>query len=245
MIYAKSPQNINPLISKAGHDAIVVPVHILQENFDDAIGGVLSIANLDGIIVTMPFKEKLLARMHEASGRARAVGAINAARRKADGSWEGDIFDGAGLVAAAETIGVDPRGLSVGLIGAGGAGSAIAFALADAGAATLVINDRDQARAEQLCTRVARYGPLNPTAQPIDVGQIDLLVHATPLGMNASDGIAIDIEGLTARTAVIDIVTKPQTALLREAALRGCPHVGGATMVQGQANAILGFLGLD
>lgn len=243
VLHAKSPQNFNPLLAAAGHDAVLMPIHIRQEAFDAAIGGVMAIANLDGLVVTMPFKERLMARLDDISGRARAVGAVNAARRLKDGRWQGDIFDGVGLIGAVESLGISPRGMAVGLVGAGGAGSAIAFALAEAGVSSLAITDRDTGRAERLCERVAEFSALRPSAGAFEVGALDLLVHATPLGMQDTDGIAIGLRGLSPRTAVVDIVTRSETPLLRAAAEAGCPHAGGAAMVLAQTKAILSFLG--
>lgn len=243
VIHAKSPQNFNPLLATAGHDAVLVPFHVPQERFDAAIGGVMSIANLDGLVVTMPFKERLIPRLDEISARARAVGAVNAAKRTKEGRWIGDIFDGVGLIGAVESLGISPRGLKVGLIGAGGAGAAIAFALAEAGVACLGVVDRNRQRAEELCRRVGNGAAVPSIASSFDVGDIDLLVHATPTGMSPDEGIAIDIAGLNSRTAVVDIVTASDTPLLRAAAARGCPHVGGSAMVAAQTREILSFLG--
>lgn len=243
VIHAKSPQNFNPRLAAAGHDALLMPIHIPQDRFDAAIDGIMSIANLDGLVVTMPFKERLMARLDEVSRRARAVGAVNAAKRTQDGRWVGDIFDGVGLIGAVESLGLSTRGMAVGLVGAGGAGSAIAFALAEVGVASLAIIDRDIGRAEQLCERVAEYSVLRPTCTGFDMSKIDLLVHATPVGMQDGDGLAIDISDLSPRTAVIDIVTRSETPLLRTAARIGCPHAGGGAMVLAQTKAILSFLG--
>jgi shikimate dehydrogenase len=243
VIHARSPQNFNPLLTAAGHDAVLVPFHLRQDQFDASIGGVMALANLDGLVVTMPFKDRLMARLDEVSARARAIGAVNAARRTPEGRWIGDIFDGVGLIGAVEGLGVSPRGLKAGLIGAGGAGSAIAFALAEAGVASLSIMDRDGARAEQLAARVAAFGPLVPAAGPFAVGGLDLLVHATPVGMAPDDGLPVAVDDLDAATVVVDIVTKLGTPLLRAAAARGCRHAGGSAMVAAQTKAILAFLG--
>jgi len=243
VIHAKSPQTVNPLLAAAGADAVLIPIHLRQDRFDAAIGGVMSIANLDGLVVTMPYKERLIPRLDAISPRSRAVGAVNAAKRMPDGRWVGDIFDGVGLVGAVEGLGLSLKGLRVGLVGAGGAGAAIAFALAEAGVSALAITDRNGGRAAHLSQRVAAVGALAPIAGPFAVGDLDLLVHATPVGMAPEDGIAIDIAGLSARTAVVDIVTKPATPLLKAAAALGCPHTGGAAMVAAQTRAILNFLG--
>ncbi len=244
VIYAKSPQNFNPRIAAAGHNAVLVPLHILPASFDAAINGVMSIANLDGLVMTMPFKQRIIPKLDEITARARAVGAVNAARRTPDGPWIGDMFDGVGLIGAVESLGVAPQGLMVGLIGAGGAGAAIAFALAEAGVEGLIITDQDSGRASKLAEHVGEVGPLKPSAGRIDVRGLDLLINATPVGMAPGDGVPIDIDRLSARTAVVDIVTKPSTPLLEEAAKRGCRYVGGSAMVEAQTNAILRFFDL-
>ena len=243
VIHARSPQNFNPRLAASGHDAVLVPLHVPADRFEAAIPGLLALANLDGLVVTMPYKERLIPWLDSISERARDVGAVNAARRLPDGRWVGDIFDGIGLVGAVGSLGLSPAGMRAGLVGAGGAGAAIAFALAEAGVSALSIVDQNEARASQLCARIAAKGRLAPKAGRIAVGDLDLLVHATPVGMMPEDGIAIDIAGLSARTAVVDIVTKPSTPLLRAATEAGCRVAGGGAMVAAQTAAIARFLG--
>jgi shikimate dehydrogenase len=243
VIHARSPQNFNPRLAASGHDAVLVPLHVPSDRFEAAIPGLLALANLDGLVVTMPYKERLIPWLDSISERARDVGAVNAARRLPDGSLVGDIFDGVGLVGAAAGIGFVPQGKSVGLIGAGGAGAAIAFALAEAGVASLSVVDRDEARAVALCGRIAAKGGIMPEAGSLSLRGLDLLVHATPVGMAESDGTAIDVADLEPGTAVIDIVTKPATPLLLAAERRGCRTAGGGAMVQAQTAAIAEFLG--
>ncbi|HEX2727162.1 MAG TPA: shikimate dehydrogenase [Beijerinckiaceae bacterium] len=244
VIHARSPQNFNPRIAAAGQNAVLVPMHLLPDDFDAAIDALMTIANLDGLVVTMPFKERIIPKLGEISTRARAVGAVNAAKRTSEGRWVGDIFDGVGLLGAVKSLGVDPRGYAVGLIGAGGAGAAIAFALAEAGVDSLAITDQQSDRAARLAERVGDIGSLKPVAGNFDLHGLDLLINATPVGMSPGDGIAIDVERLSGRTVVVDIVTKPSTPLLEEAARRGCRHVGGAAMVAAQTDAMLRFFDL-
>lgn len=240
---ARSPQNFNPRLAASGHDAAMVPIHVPAADFDRAIGGILAIANLDGLVVTMPFKERIMPVLHKVSARARAVGAVNAVRRDENGRLVGDIFDGDGFVGAARDIGLELQGMNVGLIGAGGAGAAIAHALGAAGIARLTIADRNAERASRLATLASDWSPIAAEAGPIDFGVIDLLVHATPMGMNLGDKTAIDTSALTAKTAVIDIVTAADTPLLRQARQLGCPNVGGAAMVAAQAVALMAYFG--
>ncbi len=149
------------------------------------------------------------------------------------------MFDGVGLLGVIETLGTPPQGRKVGLIGAGGAGATIAFALAEAGAESLVITDQDGERAARLAERVGAAGSLKPSAGWIDVRGLDLLINATPAGMAPGDSVPIDIEGLSGRTAVVDIATKASTPLLDKGARRGFPDARRSALVEAQTNAIL------
>jgi shikimate dehydrogenase len=239
----KSPQTWNPRLAALGHDAVLVPIHVRADDFDTVIGPLMRLANLDGLVLTMPFKERVIPRLSSISKRARQVGAVNAARREPSGDWIGDMFDGVGLVGAVRGLGVDPAGQTVGLIGAGGAGSAIAFAMADSGARSIRMMDADGARAERLASRVAEAG-CPAEAGAFGAADVEILVNATPVGMKEQDGPPIDLAGLTPATTVIDIVTRPGTLLLREAQARGCRCAGGAAMVAAQTEAIIAFFGL-
>ncbi len=96
-----------------------------------SIPALLALGNLDGVLVTVPFKARMVPFASRGWARPpQCIGAVNALRREADGSWTGDMFDGAGFVRAAERKGERIRGRRVLLFGAGGAGSAIACALA-------------------------------------------------------------------------------------------------------------------
>jgi len=203
----------------------------------------MRIANLDGLVFTMPFKERVIPHLASISHRAGQVGAVNAAKRSEAGAWIGDMFDGVGLLGAVRSLGIQLPGLRVGLIGAGGAGSAIGFALAESGVASLRILDADRERAEGLARRVSEAdAQVASSAGPFAPGDVDLLINATPVGMAPDDGAPIDVGALTAATSVVDIVTKPTTPLLAAAVAAGCRHVGGAAMVAAQTEAILAFL---
>lgn len=242
--HVKSPQSFNPKIAEAGHEAVLVPVHIRAADFDETIDAIMRIANLDGLVLTMPFKERIIPHLGSITRRASQVGAVNAARRSKTGEWIGDMFDGVGLLGAVGSLGLQTAGLRVGLIGAGGAGSAIGFALAESGVASLHIVDADCGRAERLAARIVEAGArLTPSTCPFVTENVDLLINATPVGMSPDDGTPINVSKLTPATSVIDIVTKPATPLLDAAAKAGCRHAGGAAMVAAQTTAILAFLG--
>lgn len=238
--YARTPQNLNPLFAGLDKDAVMIALHVHASRFEETIPNLLALGNLDGIVITMPFKDRVIPFLDTISENARAVNAVNAAKRLPDGTWHGDIFDGAGLVGAARGIGLSIEGLRVGLIGSGGAGSAIAYALSDSGAGSITVTDIDMERAKKLASQLRQRGT-DACAEAIALTNIDLLINATPIGMNPDDETPIDVTGLTAQTAVIDIVPKADTRLSQKAKALGCPFTDGAAMVAAQAAAIFAF----
>src|SRR6266516_1663057 len=126
----RSPEMFTGEFVRRGHDAILVPLHVRPEHFDTCLPGVLKIANLDGLIFTIPYKATACALAHRLGAQARVVGAINALSRDADGGWAGDILDGMGCVEAIRRRGIALQGRRVMLIGAGGAAAAIGVAMA-------------------------------------------------------------------------------------------------------------------
>src|SRR5690606_35832592 len=85
----RSPEVMTAWLQKAKHNAILVPLHILPEQFDDALRGIMALQNLDGLIVTVPYKARAMALAHTLLPNAQRVGAINALRRNSDGTWSG------------------------------------------------------------------------------------------------------------------------------------------------------------
>jgi shikimate dehydrogenase len=126
IVQAKSPSVYSQLFADRGIPAVMLPLHVHPQGMDQ-LGPLLeSIQNLDGILVTAPYKSSLLALCGSLGPAAQCVGAVNALRRKPGGGWHGDLFDGAGFVAGARQRGIELRGRRVLQFGAGGAGSAIA-----------------------------------------------------------------------------------------------------------------------
>ena len=239
----KSPQTFNPRFAAAGFDAVLIPVHVEPDRFDETVRGLMAVANLDGIIVTVPYKVRVLPLAHRLSRTARTVGAANALRREEDGTWSGDMFDGTGLVRGLRERGHDPAGRRIMLLGAGGAGSAVAVALADAGASAITIHDVDADKAGALAARVVAHVPaVKVEAGPVDLSRHDTLVNATPTGMKEGDGPPVPLAGLSPGTLVVDIIMKPEvTPLLAHARALGCTALGGRTMLDGQADEVARF----
>jgi len=188
----------------------------------------------DGLNVTHPCKRAVIKHLDELGDDADAIGAVNTIVIR-DGHTVGHNTDVIGFTESVERGLPGARMGKVVLLGAGGAGSALAYALRRLGTEELVIVDSDPKRAAALARAVGgRVG------QPEDVAHADGLVHATPSGMEGHPGIALDPELLHENLWVADIVYRPlETELLRAARARGCRALGGGDMVVFQAAASL------
>ncbi len=237
----------NPLFANAGIDAVLVPLHVPMGRLGGALEGARALANLGGVLVTIPHKEAVLDLVDDVGPQAALVGAANVIRRTEEGRLACENFDGLGFVAGLVRAGHDVAGQRVLVIGAGGAGKAIAFALADAAVGELVIANRSEARAVALAARVrAAYPEIDARAGPLDPRGHDLVVNATALGLAPSDPLPFAIDRLAPATLVCDIIMKPErTALIEAAAKRGHRVHLGRHMFDAQVPLLAAFLGVE
>lgn len=242
---ARSPEGFCRLLELNGYDAIMIPVHVTSGDLASVMAGLKAIANLDGIVATMPHKGATAGFADEVLETGRLVGAVNALRRRPDGRWEADMFDGRGFVAGLRAQGHDPAGARVALIGAGAAGSAIAASLCRAGIAALSVHDLDAAKAERLTATLRTTFPkVDVGSGAPDLATADLLINATPIGMQPGDPLPWDLAGLRPGTVVGDVTTKPEvTPFVAAARARGAGTVTGRDMYEGQVRELGAFFG--
>jgi shikimate dehydrogenase len=242
---ARSPESFCRLLELNGHDAIMIPVHVTGAELPQVLAGLKAMRNLDGIVATMPHKVALAAFADSVLETGRLVGAVNALRRRRDGKWEADMFDGRGFVAGLRAHGHDPAGTRVALLGAGGAGSAIAVSLAQAGIASISVHELDLAKAERLVDTLRGAFPRVPArAGAPDLDSTDLLINATPIGMQPGDPLPWELDGLRPGSIVGDVTTKPEVTPFVEAArARGAATLTGRDMYEGQVRELGAFFG--
>ena len=193
----------------------------------------------DGLNITYPCKQAVIPLLDDLSGEARAIGAVNTVVFR-DGRTVGHNTDGSGWRWGFERTLPEADLSRVVLLGAGGAGSAIAHSVCRMKATELVVVDRDGARAAALAAELARqYSGVGLSAS-VDVASAlqgaSGLIHATPTGMDKWPGLPLPAALLRAALWVAEIVYFPlETALLRAARAAGCRSVDGGTMAVGQA----------
>lgn len=232
-----APMMMNQLFHEVAHDAVVVPVEVAPPQFDRVVEGLKAMDNFDGMVVTIPHKFALTRHADSMSPAVQLSGAANVLRREAGGRWSVDNFDGQGFVAGLRKHGHDPRGRRISLVGTGGAGSAIATALVQAGAAQLHVFDVDEAKVREIASRLNAFRPDSvciAEAGPV-LDDVEIAINATPLGMQPKDALPFDVARLSPGTVVADVVMKPhETRLLKAAAARGLPVQHGIHMLAPQ-----------
>lgn len=239
----KSPAGVTRALQAKGHDAVLVPIHIPPADLAPFMAGMSLARNVDGIIVTVPHKLAALAHCATVSDRARFLQAVNVMRRAPDGSWHGDMFDGLAFVAALGDAGCELRGKRALLVGAGGAGSAIAHALLLAGIGALSVHDGDVERRDALIRRLAALDAAPVTAGSTDPTGFDVVCNATPMGMRPDDPLPILVERLQPAMFVGDVITVPAVPPLIEAARkRGCGTQTGTGMFERVRDLMVEFL---
>jgi shikimate dehydrogenase len=241
----KAPLIYNPWFEKNDIDAVVVPMGVKPEEYREIFPLLFRMSNIRGALVTMPHKVVTCELVDELTPTALVAGACNAVLVREDGSLLGDQFDGAGFVRGVLNKGFDLKGKKVLVVGNGGVGSPIAASLAAAGIGAIGLFDPNAAASEALGGRLREHYPdLEVSTGSKDPQGYDLVVNATPLGMNDGDPLPMDVDRIAPGTFVGEVVMKQEiTPFLAAAKEKGCPVQVGTDMLFEQIPAYIEFFG--
>ena len=239
----KAPMIYNPYFEASGINAVVVPMGCKSDAYPAFLRGLFSLETIRGALITMPHKVVTVGLLDDVSPAVRVAGACNAVKRTPEGRLVGDLFDGEGFVRGVRRKGLALSGASALIVGCGGVGSAIAASVAAAGVSTIGLYDVHPAAAEGLGQRLqAQYPAIVVNLHTNDPAGYDLVVNATPLGMNEGDPLPIDMARLAPKTFVGEVVMRHEmTAFLVAAQQRGCRIQVGSDMLFEQIPAYLEF----
>ena len=242
----KAPLIYNPYFASIGLNAVVVPMGCRPAAFANALRGFFALENACGALITMPHKVSVVALLDRVSAAAEIAGSCNAVRRDRDGSLVGDMFDGEGFVRGLRRKGFGVDGVRALVVGCGGVGSAIAASLAGAGAREVALFDLDAGVAESLAARLRAHHPTLAVATGSnDPAGFDLVVNATPLGMQPGDPLPVDVGRLGASAFVGEVVMRTEvTDFVAAARRRGCRVQVGTDMLYEMIPPYLEFFGL-
>ncbi len=235
--HSLSPLLHNTAFTELGLDWVSVGFPVAPGAAATALAGARALG-IRGLSVTMPHKAAIAGLVDRRSPLADRLGAVNCV--VGDGaSWFSENTDGPGFVASLRRRhGFEPHGRRCLVVGAGGAARAVIAALGDAGAAEVIVVNRSPERGE---AAAALAGPVGRTGLPSDASTCDLVVNATPLGMDVvADGPPSALPGEPARLGegqvVVDLVYHPAlTPWLAAARRRGARAGNGLGMLVHQA----------
>jgi len=243
---------IEPAFRALGLDWRYLTLEVRPENLADAVAGARAFG-FRGFNCTIPHKVAVIDHLDGLGESAALMGAVNCVVRQEDGRLIGENTDGKGFVSSLRAH-VDPTGLSVAILGAGGAARAISVELALAGASRITIVNRDPGRgealAELLATKVrkAAGGNLGASFVPwsgdfqVPAGT-DILVNATSIGLfpDVDARVALEVASLSPGMLVADVIPNPpKTRLVRDATACGCKVIDGLAMLVAQ-----GVIGIE
>ena len=241
----KSPLIYNPYFEKEGINALVVPMGCKGEHYPAFLKSVFQLSNIRGALITMPHKVTTVGLLDEVTPTVKVAGACNAVKMDAQGRLVGDMFDGAGFVRGVQRKGFNLTGKRVMVVGTGGVGSAIAASMAAEKIAAISLFDVNTASCEALAQRLVKeYPTIQVGIGSNDPEGHDLVVNATPMGMNEGDPLPLDVSRLAPNTFVGEVVMRTEmTAFLQAAQQRGCRVQVGSDMLFEQIPAYLEYFG--
>lgn len=241
----KSPVIYNPWFEAKGVDAVVVPMGVKAEEFEAFLPLVTKMSNFGGALITMPHKVTVMGLVDESTPTAKIAGAANAVKVE-DGRLLADQFDGMGFVNGAINKGCHFAGKSALVVGAGGVGSAIAASIATTGVAKLGVYDARAESSEGLAGRIAEHYPnIELATDSNDPAGYDIVVNATPMGMEPGDPMPMDTDRIERGAFVGEVVMKQSITPFLQAALdRDCKVQVGTDMLFEQIPSYLRYFGL-
>ena len=218
VVQTKSPYGMTKALAERDIDAIVVPIDVAPNAVSAVLNSLDRVENLGGVLATFPHKFALCDHAGVRTQRASFFGSANAMRRTRTGEWQADMLDGIGFVRAIRRRGGGISDRHVFLVGAGGAGGAIAFELLHAGAASIAVQDIEAERRDRLIAKLNKHFADKASAGSVLTSSYDLVINATPLGMQPDDPTPIDVTGIDGNMFVGDVVTAPSDTPLIAAA---------------------------
>jgi shikimate dehydrogenase len=224
--HSRSPAMHNAAFAARDLDLVYVAFPVPRGEGRAAVRAV-PVLGLAGLNVTMPHKDDAASACDDLASAAAALGSVNTVVVRSDRSLVGHSTDGEGFLRALEDEGVSVSGRGCVVVGAGGAGRAIAHALGGAGAEVTIA-----ARREDAARSAAALAP-GGTAIGLDevpIETFDVVVNATPLGMRG-ERPPFDPARLRAGQFVYDTVYPVETPLLAAARARGVRAAGGLGML--------------
>lgn len=236
--HSLSPFIHNFCYDKLGLEAVYLPFEPHESYFEKFLDGICFLENAVGFNVTVPFKERAFKAMDFSSGDASKIGAVNVIK-KGEKKLIGFNTDWKGFLESLRTNNVDvPKKALV--FGAGGAAKAVVYALIKAGIEVIYMSNRSPVNLKLFLERFSdkRIKPIDWDIDAVKriIGEVDLVVNTTSLGMDGVSAPPIDFERASDTLVAYDLIYNPSvTPFLNSAKQRGLKAINGLDMLIWQA----------
>ncbi len=230
--HSLSPVMHNAAFGELGMNAVYLCFEVRPEDLKEAVGG-LKALRISGVNITVPHKVEIINLLDGLEDGVKSIGSVNTVKNL-EGRLTGFNTDGIGFIKSLrEDLSVEPKAKSFFIFGAGGAGRAVSFDLAKKGASKIYLFDAIKMRAEKLVERLKEQFQsctisLVPQISPSTFEAVDVIINATPQGMREEDFLLFDLNFVSSKTAIYDLIYNPkETKLIREAKKRRLKAVNG------------------
>jgi shikimate dehydrogenase len=235
---SKSPILHGHWLKRYGINGYYIPMDVSSVNLPHVLNN-LPKMGFRGVNITLPHKESVLDLADVISDRAALIGAANTLTFQSDGKLHADNTDGIGFIAnlKQEAPGWIPKAGPALVLGAGGASRAIVAALLHEKVPKIILTNRTRARADAIKAHFGgKITVVDWTQAASHLDEVSTLVNTTALGMTGKEELKFNLDALSPKTLVTDIVYNPLiTPLLANAKERGCFTVDGLGMLLHQA----------
>jgi shikimate dehydrogenase len=239
-----SPIIHNSAFSFLGLDYVYVPYCIEPENLKYAIKAI-NLLGIQGVNITIPHKETVMPLLDQISSEAQLIGAVNTIKVNEQNQLVGYNTDGIGFInALLSDLNITVTGKRMLVLGAGGGARAVCIQSAISGIEKIYVMDIDRQKAQKLLTDIKSSNAkvdtegIEPHQIQSILAKVDILVNATPIGMQSDDTLLIDPEWLFPELKVFDLIYNPlETKLVRIAKEHGCLAANGLNMLIQQGAA--------
>jgi shikimate dehydrogenase len=232
--HSLSPKLMNYWLAHYFVDGAYIPIPVKPEDLEHVIRA-LPKMQFRGVNVTIPYKQAVMPFLDIIDDEARAIGAVNTITIDQDGKLRGTNTDAYGF--GKNIMAHMPARLHKAVVlGAGGAAKAVCHSLLKEGFKEVMVINRSKEKAVKLAEEMPGLTVDMWERRDIQIGNVDLLVNATSLGMAGNDELEIDLDALPPQAVVTDLVYTPlMTFLLKKAKSQGNPIVDGLGMLIHQA----------
>ncbi|GBE39056.1 shikimate dehydrogenase [bacterium BMS3Bbin08] len=225
-----SPAMHNAAFRSLGLNMCYIAFDVLPKDLPDAVKAVKSL-NLLGVNITVPHKENVIPLLDDVNAEAKFMGAVNTVVNS-EGKLTGYNTDGLGFMSSLAEAEISSDGKTILIIGAGGASRAISYYLSRGKATDLLLYDIDRSKVKKLADdlNISSDNKVSLLDDIENIGKPDIIINATPLGLNNEDPLPLDPGHLNSETVVYDLVYK-NTKFLREAKKKGAKTLDGSGML--------------